>query len=51
MFMRSDIHELCEFTQRLYLGLPSSHDMRQEKRRKRAATKQSREAANNLPPT
>jgi hypothetical protein len=48
LFMRSDVRELCEFTQRLYLGMPSSHDVRQEKRRKQAAKKQPKAA--NLPP-
>ena len=40
MFMRGEIRNLCEFTQRLYLGMPSSHEVRQEKLRKRAAKKQ-----------
>ena len=40
MFMRGEIRDLCEFTQRLYVGIPSSHDVQQEKMRKRAAKKQ-----------
>jgi len=44
MFMRGAIRDLCEFTQRLYLGMPSSHDVRQEKYRKQAARKAARNA-------
>lgn len=40
MFMRGEIREVCEFTQRLYLGMPSSHEVRQERMRKRVAKKQ-----------
>lgn len=39
MFMRGEIRDLCEFTQRLYLGMPSSHEARQAKYRKRAVRK------------
>jgi hypothetical protein len=42
MFMRGEIRDLCEFTQRLYVGMPSSHEVRQEKMRKRAAKKQAK---------
>ena len=42
MFMRGEIRDLCEFMQRLYMGMPSSHDVRQEKMRKRAAKKQAK---------
>jgi hypothetical protein len=38
--MGSEIRELCEFTQRLYLGMPSSHDVHQAKMRKKWAKKQ-----------
>jgi hypothetical protein len=44
MFMRGEIRDMCEFTQRLYLGMPSSHDVRQEKYRKQAARKAARNA-------
>ncbi len=37
IFMRGEIEEVCEFTQRLYLGMPSSHEMWQTKIRKRIA--------------
>lgn len=40
MFMRGEIRDLCEFTQRLYLGVRSSHDVRQDKLRKLAVKKQ-----------
>ena len=40
MFMRGEIREVCEFTQRLYLGMQSSHEVRQAKIRKRMAKKQ-----------
>ena len=46
MFMRSEIRDLCEFTQRLYLGLPSSHDVRQAKIRKRIVKKQAKALKN-----
>ena len=32
LYMGSEIRELCEFTQRLYLGMPSSHDVHQAHR-------------------
>jgi hypothetical protein len=35
--MRDDMQELCEFTQQLYLGMPSYHEVMEEKRRKKAA--------------
>jgi len=44
MFMRGEIRDLCEFTQRLYLGMPSSHDVRQAKYRKQAARKAAQNA-------
>jgi hypothetical protein len=37
VYMRDDMQELCEFTQELYLGMPSYHEWLEEKRRKRAA--------------
>jgi len=40
MFMRGEIKEVCEFTQRLYLGMPSSHEVRQAKVRKRVTKRQ-----------
>ena len=40
--MRGEIRDLCEFAQRLYVGMPSSHEVRQEKMRKRAAKKQAK---------
>jgi hypothetical protein len=40
LFMRREIGEVCEFTQRLYLGMESSHDVHQAKMRKRWAKKQ-----------
>jgi hypothetical protein len=39
MIWRSEIDEVCEFTQERYLGMPSSHEVRQEKRKKRMALK------------
>jgi hypothetical protein len=39
MFMRGEIRELFEFTQKLYLGMPSRHEVHQDKIRKRAAKK------------
>ena len=32
-----DMQELCEFTQQIYLGMPSYHEWIEEKRRKKAA--------------
>lgn len=49
MFMRGEIRDLCEFTQRLYLGMRSSHDVRQDKLRKLAIKKQTKLASQ--PPT
>ena len=37
VYLRNDIQELCEFTQKIYLGMPSYHEWVEEKRRKRAA--------------
>jgi len=42
MTWRSEINEICEFTQRRYLGMPSSHDVRQAKHKKRAERKAAR---------
>jgi len=39
LFMRGEINELCEFTQRLYLGMPSSHEVRRQKMQKIALKK------------
>ena len=36
LFMHGDINELCEFTQKLYLGTPSSHEVRRQKMQKLA---------------
>jgi hypothetical protein len=35
IFMRDEIREICEFTQRLYLGMPSNHEVRQAKASRR----------------
>lgn len=40
LFMRGEINELCEFTQRHYLGMPSSHEVRRQKMQKLALKKQ-----------
>lgn len=37
VYMRDDMQELCEFTQQLYLGMPSYHEELQERNRKKAA--------------
>jgi hypothetical protein len=37
VYMRDDMQELCEFTQQLFLGMPSYHEWLEEKHRKRAA--------------
>jgi hypothetical protein len=37
VYMRDDMQELCEFTQQLYLGMPSYHEELQERQRKKAA--------------
>jgi hypothetical protein len=37
VYMRDDMEELCDFTQQLYLGMPSYHEWLEEKHRKRAA--------------
>jgi len=37
VYLRGDVEELCDFTQQLYLGMPSNHQWLEEKRRKRAA--------------
>ena len=37
VYMRDDMEELCDFTQQLYLGMPSYHEWLDEKRRRRAA--------------
>jgi hypothetical protein len=42
MYMRGEIRELCEFTQRLYLGMPSSHETHQEAMRKKSARAQAK---------
>jgi len=42
MYMRGEIRELCEFTQRLYLGMPSSHETHQEAMRKKWARAQAK---------
>jgi hypothetical protein len=42
--MRRDMDELCDFTQELYLGMPSTHEWFEEKRRKRLARLASRKA-------
>jgi hypothetical protein len=44
MIWRSEINEICEFTQKRYLGMPSSHEVRQEKYKKRVARKAVRSA-------
>jgi hypothetical protein len=42
VFMRNDIQEVCDFTQQLYLGLPSYDEWLREKRRKLIARRQAR---------
>jgi hypothetical protein len=42
VYLRDDVQELCEFTQRIYLGVPSYHELLEEKRRKKAARLASR---------
>src|SRR5271165_2259163 len=37
VYMLNDMQELSEFTQQLYLGMPSYHEVMEEKRRKKAA--------------
>jgi hypothetical protein len=37
VYARHDMEELCDFTQQLYLGMPSYHKWLEEKRRKKAA--------------
>ena len=37
VYLRNDMEELCDFTQQLYLGMPSYHQWLEEKRRKKAA--------------
>jgi hypothetical protein len=37
VYMRDDMQELCEFTQQIYLGMPSEHEWLEEKRKKKAA--------------
>jgi hypothetical protein len=37
IYLRDDIQELCEFTQQIYLGVPSYHESLEEKRRKKTA--------------
>jgi len=37
IYMRDDMQELCDFTQQIYLGMPSYHEWLEEKRRKRSA--------------
>jgi hypothetical protein len=37
VYLRDDMQELCEFTQQIYLGMPSYHELLEEKRRKSAA--------------
>jgi hypothetical protein len=44
MIWRAEIDEVCEFTQRRYLGMPSSHEVRQEMYQKRVARKAARNA-------
>jgi len=40
VYMRNDMQELCEFTQQLYLSMPSYHEWLEEKRRKKLARTQ-----------
>jgi hypothetical protein len=44
MIWRQEIDEICEFTQERYLGMPSSHEVRQERYKKRLARKAARQA-------
>ena len=37
VFMRDDVNELCEFTQRIYLGIRSEHEIFLEEQRAKAA--------------
>jgi hypothetical protein len=37
VYMRDDLDELCDFTQQLYLGMPSYHEWLEQKRRERMA--------------
>ena len=37
IYFRDDLQELCDFTQQLYLGMPSHYEYLEEKRRKKAA--------------
>jgi hypothetical protein len=45
VYMRDDMQELCEFTQQLYLGMPSYHEWLEEKRKKISARRAARKAA------
>jgi hypothetical protein len=45
VYLRRDMDELCGFTQELYLGMPSTHQWFEEKRRKRLARLAARKAA------
>jgi hypothetical protein len=49
LFRRGEINELCEFTQKLYLGMPSSHELRQQKMQKLALKRQASLAAAPMP--
>jgi hypothetical protein len=44
MIWRLEINEICEFTQERYLGMPSSHEVRQAKYKKQLARKAARQA-------
>ena len=43
MIWRAEIDEICEFTQERYLGMSSSHEVRQQKRKKQIAAKPKRQ--------
>ena len=49
IFIRREIDELCDFTQQLYLGMPSRHDALDKKRRVRIAKAAARKAKKATP--
>ena len=49
IFIRREIDELCDFTQQLYLGMPSRHDALDKKRRERIAKAAARKAKKATP--
>jgi hypothetical protein len=49
LFRSGDMNDLCEFTQKLYLGMPSSHEVRRQTMQKFSLKKQANPNAPRAP--